>query len=597
MTPDTALLDRARSFPVVSCDIFDTAIRRILARPEDLLLAVGARAMAESLITCSPDAFAAYRQAAERQTRLTAEAAGFDEVPIAEIYAYLEAAGVVTDPVRCARLEFEVECAVCRPIETVRDMVAARLSSGKPDGVVFASDTSLPGQWLAELLESCGYPRGCRVFASADLRLSKHTGRLFPALIAALGRSPKQILHIGDNPVSDVVRPQAHGIAVHHLTRPRPRPEESSAWHPVLRLENSRRRTIAAERIAPEPPGPIADGRALAAHAAPLVIGFSLFILAEAARLGTGRIYFIARDGYLPMAFVERLLVRRGDRQSFELCYLEVSRGAFADGKTARAYLEQCGFLRPGPRLIVDLGWRGSIQAALAQVAGLSNIDLKGCYLGLWADALRPEINPSNAAGYLFAFGHPAATAACVREAYVLLELIFSAPHGTVLRYQFDPAGSCRPVHQIEAGQSGDARRAAFAALEAACRETFDALDAILGGAWPTEIDAQSALSSISSLMITPSRADVALVNRIPFIHDADDSELLPAVNPMPLHEWLLGPQRALRRLGNAPWRAGAVRMALPWPVPAMSYDTLQDRANRILRPIDRIPGRLARRK
>ena len=162
-----AVSELAQSFPVLSCDIFDTAVGRILARPEDVLLAVGARALAEGLITYSPDAFAVYRQAAEVRARARAESAGHDEVRIAEIYDDMYALGILAEPVRAARLEFEVECAVCRPIAPVQEMLVARAASGSGDHLIFASDSCLPGLWLAELLQSCGYGTGFRVFASS----------------------------------------------------------------------------------------------------------------------------------------------------------------------------------------------------------------------------------------------------------------------------------------------------------------------------------------------------------------------------------------------------------------------------------------------
>ena len=213
-------------FPFLSCDIFDTAITRILARPHDVLLAAGARVRAQALVRCEPDAFAAYRLSAERAARAEAEAAGHDEVRIIEIYDRLSACGIVTDPVRAARLEFEAELAACRPVEACRRALAARA----PETLVFASDTALPAAWLVELLAACGLPaHGLRIFASSDLRRSKHTGRLFPAMLAALGRPAGDIVHVGDNPVSDVALAEADG----KRRRGRARTVSRPAWRRI----------------------------------------------------------------------------------------------------------------------------------------------------------------------------------------------------------------------------------------------------------------------------------------------------------------------------------------------------------------------------
>ncbi len=583
--------DAAQACPILSCDVFDTAIRRILARPEDVPLAVGARALAQGLTALSPDAFAVARQAAEHRARAAASAAGFDEVRIAEIHAALHAAGIVTDPARTARLEFEVECAVCRPVEAMRSVVLARLARG--GRVVFASDTCLPGAWLAELLESCGYGPGQHVFTSADLRLNKHTGRLFPAMLEALGCAAGDVLHVGDNPTSDLVRPRAFGIAALHLPAPRAHPETTQrGLHHLVRLHDSRHRAMAALGDAVDiGDDPDSIGRWLGERVAPLLIGFSLFILAQAETRGIGQLWFLARDGFLPMAIIRRILDRRGTPDRLGLHYLAVSRLAMQDAAAARAYLDQEGFLRPGKRLVIDVGWRGSLQRALTRAAALPPDDVVGCYLGLWADALDPELNLRNAAGYLFSFGAPSAAAAAVREAYVVLEMILSAPHGTVAGYAAGADGRHAPVLIEEQGTAGARRRAVFAAMEAACLRSVDALGDMLADAWPEAVDPVSALSPLEPVLLRPTRREAAMLNSVPFINTDGAGTIATAVNPLPLREAILFPARSLRRLENAPWRAGAVRLALPWPMPGMSFEVLQWRARRVL---DRA-GRLRR--
>ncbi len=567
--------DDTNHFDVLSCDIFDTAIERTLARPQDVWLAVGARLRLANLITCTPEAFAVFRGAAEAATRAQAEGCGHDEVRIAEIYDYLDATDIVSDPQEAARIEFATEIAICRPISAVQTALTARIAAG--GRVVFASDSVLPGAWLTELLHACGFGEGCYVVSSADARKSKHTGRLFPELIVKLACASNKILHVGDNPVSDVIRPRAHGIAAHHIPRPRPQPHNESSGHYLVRLADSRRRATTAQ-----PSPPVATGHMLAALATPLLLGFAQFIVAQARTRGIRRIYFLARDGYLPLVIIRQIIT---DDTEFDLVYLAVSRQSLSEDKaSAKAYLHQADFIAPGPRLIVDLGWRGSLQTRLAEIAELPPQDVIGCYVGLWADALRPTLNPSNATGYLFTFGDNAARTRIIRESYLLLELIFSAPHGTVRGYQATTTDGVQPIYAPEDAPGGDARRAAFADLQNQCLQTIAALQSMAGDIAAQAIDAQSALSPLVALLTTPTRQQVNQINRTPFIHDDTTGALLPAVNPLPLHEAALSPRRALARLARAPWRAGAVRAALPWPIPFMDYATLADRVARVLR-------------
>ncbi len=645
------LAERLARFRVISCDIFDTALYRHVARPADVLLAVGLRARAAGLIACDADAFRVFRETAENTARRAARKAGHDEVRIAEIYAHLASCGVVADAEAAAALEFATECAMCHANHALRDALLARPAEQR---LIFLSDSIFPGAWLARLLAENGYGRDCEVISSADTRRSKDSGRLFAWLLDHLGCPAAEILHLGDNPLSDIARAHAQGLATFAVSRAvlPPENETIAERHPMLRLLHSRRR-VAASRARPDAERPLAHYVTL------LMLGFALFTLAEARRLGIRRLYFTARDGYLPLAIARRIAAKRGD--AVELHYLEVSRQAMvlpglandpdelaemlghtvngsplsslleplgitaeatapllaglgldaeeiatetahdaarrliaaqpaligaaitARREAALGYLGREGFLTPGRRMIVDVGWRGSIQRQLARLACLPPGDIFGCYLGLMPEALTPDLDPRNASGYLFAFGHPAPLCAQVREGPILFELFFSAPHGSVSHYTSGDGGF-RAVHTHEQAPGGPIRAAFFAALEQDCLAEIDALDALIDGAWPDSIDPVSALFDIASLLHRPGPREVKAINAIPFVHGLDGRRLSVAINPIPLHELLRQPRASLRRLANAPWRAGAVRASLPWPIPNMSHADFHHRATRLLR-------------
>ncbi len=658
---DAGLGARIPGFRASCCHIFDTAIHRTLARPEDVLLVVGARAQARGLTGCSAEAFREFRLAAEAAVRREVEAAGHDEVRIAEVYARLAACGVLPDAQAGAALEFAVEQSVCRPIPSLQ---AALLARAPGQRLVFLSDTMLPSEWLARLLAGCGYGDDCEVICSADTRESKHSGRLFARLLDHLGGPPADILHIGDNAQADIANARSHGLATLHRPwhRPPPEAETVARTHVAVRLAHSLRR---APTLAP----PAEPAPPLARHVSLLMLGFTLFVLAEARRQGIDRIFFTARDGYLPLAIAQRVTARTGE--AVTLRYLEVSRqsivvpglgddpaqlaellgntglgrplatileplgieasrtapllaalgidpGRIADEaagreamrrltaaegtllqatlrqrqEDARGYLEQVGFLAPGRRMVVDVGWRGSVQRQLARLAGLAEPDLFGCYLGLLPEAMRPDVSPRNASGYLFAFGHPRPLMDIVLDGYILFELFFSAPHGSVARYAAAEGGFVA-VHAQEQEPAAEARARFFAALERDCLAEIDALDAVLDGAWPEAIDPASALFDFAGLLRRPSRAEVARLNAIPFVHGADGRHLGVAVNPAPLHEVLLRPAATIQRFGRAAWRSGAMRASLPWPIPDMTYAELchrYDRLRRLLGPL--LPAR-----
>lgn len=654
------LTRRIAGFAVVTCDVFDTALLRRLARPEDVLLALGLRAAAAGLFAGPPEAFREYRLQAERQARAAAEAAGHDEVRIAEVYARFQACGLLPNGVAAealAALELATERAVCTANLPLRAALAARTPGQR---LVFVSDTMLPGDWVATLLRDAGYGADCEVITSADARRSKHTGRLFAHVLERLGCVPGAVVHLGDNPQSDVARPRAQGISAIHLPQPArpPEPAPLAAAGVLARLAHSHRRATAAT--------PAADPGAPALHryATLLLLGFTRFVLAEAQRQGIRRIYFLARDGYLPWRIAQRMapgLQAAGLGPGVELTYLHVSRRAIglpaqADDldtlaeeisqgaqhrplgealgflgvtpeeiapliqgqgldparivqpATARAeiaalfaacrapirarlgerranalgYLGQQGFLEPGPRLVVDVGWRGSTQEALARLTGLPSGDIRGAYVGLLPQHLRPAVNPANASGYLFGFGHPRPLLELVLEGYILFELFFSSPEATVSHYGRRD-GQLEPVLDTEAEPGAGLRRRAIAALEADCLAECAALDGILGGAWP-ELDPGSALFDLRGLLAAPTAAEVAALNAIPFIGGLSRAGNAVPVNPVPPHEWLRDPTATVRRIGRAAWRSGTLRASLPWPFPAMRFQDLEYRVARLRR-------------
>jgi hypothetical protein len=152
-----------------------------------------------------------------------------------------------------------------------------------------------------------------------------------------------------------------------------------------------------------------------------------------------------------------------------------------------------------------------------------------------------------------------------------------------VARYEHQ-AGRMVPVEAEEAEPGGTARRAALREIEAGVLEEVAALDAMLDGAWPEEIDGDSALADIAALLTVPSHADVAAINAVPFINGLNGSHNVKAANKVGLRRLVFDPEGALRQLRHSPWRAGAVRLALPWPLPGMTFGDLEHRLRKLRR-------------
>ncbi|MFN3785538.1 MAG: HAD family hydrolase, partial [Thiothrix sp.] len=198
----------------VSVDIFDTLLTRCVGDPAEVQRAV-CRLLGEKLNVEAEQVWWA-RQQAEKILRQGALQAGFDpECRYTELV-----------PQWLALLQVEPQAALCEWVQqTELDMEACVLCP-KPDAQVFLdwvreqgipllaiSDMYLDGALLRELLQRQGlgdYFHG--VYVSADPLLGKYSGRLFAHVLKEQMLAGAQVVHIGDNPVSDRRMACAQGI-------------------------------------------------------------------------------------------------------------------------------------------------------------------------------------------------------------------------------------------------------------------------------------------------------------------------------------------------------------------------------------------------
>lgn len=191
------LKQKIDSHQVISFDIFDTLIMRAYERPVDLF--------AHIEISLGIDSFRAKREQAEKKARALAFKRGADEITIDEIYDLL--------PKKWAYLkDIEVgqELRVCKQDLRMHAVFEYALNRGKT--VVIASDMYLPKNIIEKILEKNGYTGYTHLFLSSDTLRNKVTGNMFRDIMEFSGVAAHEILHIGDNLISDYDSPRAMGI-------------------------------------------------------------------------------------------------------------------------------------------------------------------------------------------------------------------------------------------------------------------------------------------------------------------------------------------------------------------------------------------------
>ncbi len=190
----------AETRSVVSFDVFDTLLLRTAADP------LTAFHLVEKLYGFH--GFTELRQSAELEARARAQKLGREDTTLDEIYDVMAERGGAAyreaKPVEC-----EVEKGLLRPNRELCDLCREFISSGKR--VIALSDMYHDTAFIAALLAEADLPID-EIYVSSDTGKLKNTGGMYAHLVARLGVSPSDILHIGDNWTADVKLARANGI-------------------------------------------------------------------------------------------------------------------------------------------------------------------------------------------------------------------------------------------------------------------------------------------------------------------------------------------------------------------------------------------------
>ena len=213
--------------------------------------------------------------------------------------------------------------------------------------IIAVSDMYLGKRHLRRLLDELGY-RGLidRIYVSSEYRAGKYSGRLFGHVLEQEGLQPEEILHVGDNFLSDALAPCRLGMTgvfldERHERRRRRRQQTSAALSVLGGVWPGRMLTeVLAERL-------YLDDRAKREdfhfQYGLEVLGpiFSTFILGLVERVRRDRpdkVFFLARDGALFMRMYEEAGKRLGEGGGETLppaCYAYASRRVVAGAAVA----------------------------------------------------------------------------------------------------------------------------------------------------------------------------------------------------------------------------------------------------------------------
>lgn len=569
------IVRRAAPYKAVAFDVFDTLLKRDVAKPTDLFRLCGKE-------------FAVARIQAENRARAAAQG----EVTLADIYAQPELAGY--DPaVECS---LELKAAV--PYLPVQAAVRQLRRQGKR--VYFISDMYLPPEQVTSMLTRCGYEPFDGGFVSSSYGVQKRSGALFRRFLRETGLKSNQVLFVGDSWRADVAGAALAGIRSWHL------PQSSV---PAVPQRDTFVPGAVQAFVENRVEGFATPGQALGfAVLGPLLVAFCQWLHQCRQQRGGGRLFFLARDMYLTRELYERLYP---GEQTY---YLQVSRRSLCPALLARRSYElltaalprqqltgsqiaaYCGAacpdawkdklfdlkhpgaedglselldaLQPPPDgllaleylhstplqagdLLVDIGSGGTTQILLEALCGfpLTGLQLSGDerLSRLPADRTEVFLSLDGEQTVFYWAGQP------------MLERMISQDTGATLGYVRQGTQICvrreehTPSPMVEELQQG-ARAFAEAWQESVLGDCI--------------IPPAAAIEPFFRLLTRPISQETALLGDL----SVEDGGIYPLAAPRSLGQYLRHPAQAGRDLSEARWKIGFLKRLLRWPLP---YDRL----------------------
>jgi len=279
----------------VSFDIFDTLIKRSVAKPSDVFLTVARRY--GHLHQCDFDAetFKTVRTNAGKDASLEAKKKGHEERTLQEIYQQMAWKYGADVCVELMQLEIEQEVACCQQNAEMKKVYDWCLSQGKT--ILITSDMYLPEDTITHILHENGYTGYKELFLSSSCDKQKASGSLYRKIICQYDMKRKQLVHIGDHLKIDYMRARQYGLKAIKIPQhvENGKYDRKGFWgHETAEYRQIEH--IAANFSQDDWSGYRQYGFECIG---PMLYGFCTWLHRRAQEQGCKKLFFLSRDGYM----------------------------------------------------------------------------------------------------------------------------------------------------------------------------------------------------------------------------------------------------------------------------------------------------------
>jgi len=196
---------------IYSFDVFDTLLCRPYVLPMDVFKAIEEN-LKYSFPSLDSRLLKSYQSARIYSEIIARRKASSEDIMIYDIYSCLGELFNISAKASHQLMLFEMqyEMKILYPINGAAEYVAECRERGE---IVFISDMYLPSDFIENILACHGIARdGDKIYVSGEYGLTKGSGRLFDKVLKDFSISAQQLVHFGDNLVSDYNVPISMGI-------------------------------------------------------------------------------------------------------------------------------------------------------------------------------------------------------------------------------------------------------------------------------------------------------------------------------------------------------------------------------------------------
>lgn len=187
----SSVVEKLSQYDIVSFDIFDTLLFRLVDQPTDIFSLVGLKL---NILN-----FEKMRILAEQEARIKVPKKN-QEIDIFDIYMFLSKY-IHIDIESTIQVELDMEKHFICANPYMKQIYDALIE--KDIKIIYTSDMYLPKKYIEELLQGAGYTSFYDGFVSCEYQAGKGNGKL--QSIISKKYPNKNIIHIGDNYQSDIV--------------------------------------------------------------------------------------------------------------------------------------------------------------------------------------------------------------------------------------------------------------------------------------------------------------------------------------------------------------------------------------------------------